>query len=536
MTTIENNNNIMMQSMPKGNDAANELWELIQGSSLPSHHVRSSPPQHSPQHSPRFAEAQRDRTVHHHTLKQPSAEDELLFLEEGQTQSFNKSMSSLDIKKESEATLVRRLSVALLGAQCSVSDNLNSYGETGNDTTIDEEYWMGDGSEQSPTSTLNFPDSSSSNIKNPYQEQPPSDDGNIYCQFIDLNPAPQDGTNKGKVATKVPFNLDTLPKKKSKNTKPKNITELETNSPSHRFVVCADPQLGMTSQNEEWNTELEYCQSAVKKINSLEPRPKFACVCGDMLNHVNRPDFATIRKLQTKDFKDIMSKLHKDIALVCLCGNHDVGNRPTPQTISQYRTDFGDEYLAFWTNGTYNIILNNVLFNNPEGAPEMFNEQLEWLEERLNYANKFNATQIYIFAHHPWFLYDEHFDADQMKGVIPSPPEWDDGSGKFDKTFWPDSYFCVPMKYRTIALDLFKKYNVTSCFSGHFHQNLVSKTSWGMDMIVTGPISMIFESTANEDSTEKGRGIRIVDVFVNQKEKLRTKVGDASFTHRYENF
>jgi len=36
MTTIENNNNIMMQSMPKGNDAANELWELMQGSSLSS--------------------------------------------------------------------------------------------------------------------------------------------------------------------------------------------------------------------------------------------------------------------------------------------------------------------------------------------------------------------------------------------------------------------------------------------------------------------------------------------------------------------
>ena len=55
-------------------------------------------------------------------------------------------------------------------------------------------------------------------------------------------------------------------------------------------------------------------------------------------------------------------------------------------------------------------------------------------------------------------------------------------------------------------------------------------------MIVTGPISMIFESTANKDSAEKGRGIRIVDVFLNQSDKLRTKVGEGFFTHRFENF
>lgn len=534
MATIAVNDNRTERSLPKGDDAANELWNLIQGSSSPSCKSRSS----SPQHSPRFEEAQRDRTVHHHTLKQPSVEDEMRFLEEGQTHSLNDSGPSLELQNDAEAKLVSRLSAALLGAQeyCSISDNLNSYGETGYDETIDKDYWMGSGSEPSPTSTLNFPDSSPSNLKNPYQEQSLSDDLNQYCHFIDNSHVPQDQINLEKDRKKIPSNLYTVPKAKSKIIRSKNLTELESNSSSHRFVVCADPQLGMTNQNEEWDTELEYCQSAVRKINSLEPRPKFACVCGDLLNYVNRPDFARIRKEQTKDFKEAMRELHDDIALVCVCGNHDVGNRPTPQTISQYRTDFGDEYLAFWTNGTYNIILNNVLFNNPEGAPEMFKEQLEWLEDRLKYANKFNAAQIYVFAHHPWFLYDERFDTDQLDGVIPFPPEWDDGSGKFNNIFWPDSYFCVPKKYRMIALDLFKTYNVTACFCGHFHQNLVSKSSWGMDMIVTGPISMIFESTANKDSAEKGRGIRIVDVFLNQSDKLRTKVGEGFFTHRFENF
>jgi len=62
---------------------------------------------------------------------------------------------------------------------------------------------------------------------------------------------------------------------------------------------------------------------------------------------------------------------------------------------------------------------------------------------------------------------------------------------------------------------LFKKYNVTSCFSGHFHQNVVAETSWGMPMIVTGPLSMnLYSEISHELSNgeKNGIGMRIVDV------------------------
>jgi len=121
--------------------------------------------------------------------------------------------------------------------------------------------------------------------------------------------------------------------------------------------------------------------------------------------------------------------------------------------------------------------------------------------------------------------------------------QWLDETEKYKGFVMTDDKFCVPKKMRNIALNLFRQYNVSACFCGHFHQNVVRKTSWGMDMIVTGPISMILESTGNQDALEKGRGIRIVDVFQDHTTiqgevdamKIR-RVGGAYFTHRFENF
>jgi hypothetical protein len=116
-------------------------------------------------------------------------------------------------------------------------------------------------------------------------------------------------------------------------------TEIECHSERHTFVVCADPQLGMTSLNKEWETELHYCRLAVDKINAQQPRPKFVCICGDLVDmensfYCNNPnslkayeleECEKIQQMQFSDFKDTFDKLHPDIAIVCLCGNHDIG-------------------------------------------------------------------------------------------------------------------------------------------------------------------------------------------------------------------
>ena len=106
----------------------------------------------------------------------------------------------------------------------------------------------------------------------------------------------------------------------------------------------------------------------------------------------------SIQDEQNEDFKRIWSRIHPDIGLVCLCGNHDLGNRPTPRSISRFRAAYGDEYLAFWCNGTYNIVVNNVLFVDPSGAKRVYRSQLKWLEETLAGCT---ADWLVVVGHRP---------------------------------------------------------------------------------------------------------------------------------------
>ena len=213
---------------------------------------------------------------------------------------------------------------------------------------------------------------------------------------------------------------------------------------------------------------------------------------------------------QVRDFKRVWSGLDADIALVCLCGNHDVGNKPTRESINRWSSSFGDDFLSFWVNGTFNICLNNCLFSNPSGAQDLFEEQLKWMEEKLIYARENDATHIFVYGHFPWFLTHEEEEDDALTSYSHAPTGWGPTGSRFE-----DNYFTVPLKQRKIAMALFRKYDVTACFSGHFHQNVVTQTSWGMPMIVTGPLSMnLYSEIAEELSNGEtnGLGMRVIDV------------------------
>mmetsp|Transcript_24755 Transcript_24755/g.35990 ORF Transcript_24755/g.35990 Transcript_24755/m.35990 type:complete len:156 (+) Transcript_24755:1399-1866(+) len=140
----------------------------------------------------------------------------------------------------------------------------------------------------------------------------------------------------------------------------------------------------------------------------------------------------------------------------------------------------------------------------------MFQEQLLWLEKRLIYAQENKATHIFVYTHFPWFLRHENETDEEVVTFSGAPPGWGP-----EGTSFPDNYFTIPFEERQMAMLLFRKYNVTACFSGHFHQNVVAKSSWGMDMIVTGALSMTLSSgMASELSNGEinGIGMRTVDV------------------------
>lgn len=44
----------------------------------------------------------------------------------------------------------------------------------------------------------------------------------------------------------------------------------------------------------------------------------------------------SVKEEQIKDFKTIFSAVDPEIPLVCVCGNHDVGDSPTVETVTKY--------------------------------------------------------------------------------------------------------------------------------------------------------------------------------------------------------
>jgi len=330
------------------------------------------------------------------------------------------------------------------------------------------------------------------------------------------------------------LNFPTLPQPKSdEDLDEDRTTEMARTRTSHRFIITADTQFGIFMDGyhmefPNWQTEIDISRECVQTINSMkgDERPLYVCVCGDLIDTEGSFSNALaswksvmkdwyknlIAEQQMTDWKEVWSHLDEDIGLVCLCGNHDVGNRPTAQSIQNWTSKFGNDYLAFWVNGTYNIGLNNCVFSDVSGERiALYEEQFAWLEGRLEYASAKKASQIFVYSHYPWFIMNENEDIDMTSKSHP-PEGWGPQGTQFD-----DSYFHIPLKTRKVVLSLFRKHKVKACFSGHFHQNVVSKTDWGMDMIVTGPLSMMLTSTDQQFMAEEKQtiGIRIVDVQEN---------------------
>lgn len=287
---------------------------------------------------------------------------------------------------------------------------------------------------------------------------------------------------------------------------------------SFRFVIGADTQLGIGNLSVDWSDELRAFEDVIELINNLTPAPAFVCMCGDLVDmHPalystgTAEEMLAIQDKQFDDFQARAAKINSRIPLICLCGNHDVGNRPTPIDIQRFRARFGEDYLSFWVNGCFFICLNTNLYMDPNGAPDQFAEQAEWFERQLVIARGEGAHRIFVLGHHPWFLYDEFEDETELAGVS----RFTRNGAAFEID---DSYFLIPRIRRERVMELCKRYKVDACFAGHFHQNLIGLSSWGMPMITTSSICNWRLSSSGKDLLVPGNftpsvpGIRIVEV------------------------
>ncbi len=218
------------------------------------------------------------------------------------------------------------------------------------------------------------------------------------------------------------------------------------------FVQAADTQFGMVANygdgtigdqypNITWDREIELCRQTVKILNAMRPRPAFFIVCGDLVDAF--PDkWPDLRKAQEADFFKVFKDLDPEIPLVCVCGNHDVGNRPTRDTIANYTSVWGDDYFSFWHGGVQFIILNSQFYEDCSLTEDLAKAQDVWLDQQLALVPKSKHT--FVFQHIPWFINDP----DEAK-----------------------EYFNIENGLRKRMLDKIYDAGVRKIFCGHYHRN-----------------------------------------------------------------
>jgi serine/threonine-protein phosphatase CPPED1 len=230
------------------------------------------------------------------------------------------------------------------------------------------------------------------------------------------------------------------------------------------FIMLADPQFGMYTSDKDFVRETANYEFAVATVNRL--KPSFVVVLGDLANKTGDP-------AEIKEFLRITKKIDPAIPVYLLAGNHDVGREPTPETLADFRRNFGRDYYSFRAGTVYGIILNSGLIIAPQKAQADYEAQNSWLKKELETAKASGAQQIIIFQHHPYFM--------------ETPDE-------------PDRYGTVPLERRRPMLELFHRYGVHYVFAGHTHQNIYLKDG-DLEMTTSGAVGMAFDN--------EGSGIRL---------------------------
>ena len=209
-------------------------------------------------------------------------------------------------------------------------------------------------------------------------------------------------------------------------------------------------------------------RKAIDAANRL--RPDFLAVCGDMVQDSEDPT-------QLAELMSITTGLDEDIPVRWVCGNHDVGNALTPESLEQYRRRFGPDNYFFDHKGTRFIVLNSNVGFDPSGVPGVWEAQVKFLEGALRGAAERDAAHTVAFTHHPLFLEDR------------------------DE---PDTTLVIPKERRLVLLDMLKAHGAWGMFSGHWHVN-----NYASD----GDFQMVTSAAAGYPLGDDPSGLRVVKVY-----------------------
>lgn len=246
------------------------------------------------------------------------------------------------------------------------------------------------------------------------------------------------------------------------------------------FLLGSDPQLGMIERGLEykedpkWDKDLVLLKEVIAAANQMTPRPKFFIVCGDLVDAF--PGWEN-RQEQTQDLKSAFADLNKKIPLVCVCGNHDIGDQPTPETVDEFRRTYGDDYFSFTVSGVLMIVINSQYYESREFVEEIAQRQEDWIDSLL-VESKGKYKHILVFQHIPWFQHDPE-----------EPKNWNGN---------------IRYKERMRMLNKFHDAGIRWIFCGHYHRNAGGRFK-ELELVITSAIG----AQCGKDKS----GARIVKVF-----------------------
>ena len=195
------------------------------------------------------------------------------------------------------------------------------------------------------------------------------------------------------------------------------------------FVQLCDTQLGFGGYEHDVNR----FKQAVRQINAM--KPDFVLHCGDLVHMPDESSFA--------DFNRIRAGL--TVPCYCMPGNHDVGDKPTRESLHFFRKAMGEDYYSYEHKGYVFVIVNTQLWKAPvEGESKKLDS---WLAVTLETAAT-KGSPIFVVGHHPLFL--------------ERPDE-------------REEYMNLPLATRKKLLRLFEKRGVVAVLGGHVHRLLVNE-------------------------------------------------------------
>jgi len=234
---------------------------------------------------------------------------------------------------------------------------------------------------------------------------------------------------------------------------------------NYEFICMGDPQIGMGDMKKEE----EFSRLAVEFINKRRDRIKFVVVCGDHTHNLedfwSKGDLEAGRKKRLNElaaFKDIYSKLDDTIPLVCVCGNHDVGNKPTEKTIQLFKEEFGDDYFSFWCGGVKFTALNSQIVQGLSPSEELSVAHEKWADEEFERKHENEPVHSVVMCHIPPFCWD--------------------AEEKHTNFNWP-------IQKRHIWLEKMVKSNVKKVYCSHYHRRAGGKyKDKDLEVVVSGAL------------------------------------------------